>query len=1031
MKLHQLSLSYFGPYTNVTVNFDDFENVPVFLITGQTGSGKTTLFDGLIYALYGETSSPERSGEALRAQFATPEDVTSVRLSFSHAGRDYLVVRQPLQELAKKRGTGTKMAAADVSLTVYENGVEQQQLLKVRDVNEYIKDLLRLDATQFRQMVLLPQGQFRQFLDASSKAKAELLRHLFNTGLYDKWQDGLNQLLKQKRQQSERQQTAMLEQLQLVQSEEPLDEQQPVADQMVQLQAVVDQQRSQEQEAKQALTAAQKAATQATTAWQAGKQLAELYAQAAQAQATLDRLAADKPHQQALHQQLTLLRQAQQLQPLLKEESRAADQVTALTRQLEATRSLLGIAKSSEADTTKQQQQLRRKLPQIEEARSQVTRLTATKQQLQQLAATQEQLAQAKAQLVAQQQRQTQLVETADQKQAQVTTLTATIAALQAQVEAKQATLQDHQTQVASLLPLQTKVTTLTASLKALDGQAAGLAKQVAAAQQTSAVTIKRRLQLQSDWAAHQIAELASQLLPDAPCPVCGSTAHPHPATTTLTTEPVTQEALERATDEAQRAGAALATAQAQLDQHQRQQAQQQAQLAELQDSLAAQLATIGWSGDAAAFIAAGSQLQSTLAATQAELQANRKQLGALQEALLTLTTAKEAGQTQLQVDQQTVVQLEAKQAAQSEALPEGVSDLAQLETQLTELQSQIEQYATSDRQLQSALTVLHDRRVELEATLLAQEKNKQSADDRLAAATAAFEAATDMARTTLAELLADLPKLPAIEAALTAANAAEVAARTTHENVTAAIANRPQPDLPQLEQAARTAEAVVAEAQATAATAHQLVTHNQTVLQRVTATWEENQVALREQQGLSQLSGVVAGDNPAKLSLERYVLQTYLAKVLQEANGRLNRLSQGRYQFVLDQTPGSRPSDTGLEISVYDDQVGATRSVHTLSGGESFIAALSLALALGEVIQQENGGVTIDALFVDEGFGSLDTASLNTALEALETLEGKNRLVGIISHVTELKDGIQDQLQVLPKGDGTSTIKVKLSTLN
>lgn len=175
----------------------------------------------------------------------------------------------------------------------------------------------------------------------------------------------------------------------------------------------------------------------------------------------------------------------------------------------------------------------------------------------------------------------------------------------------------------------------------------------------------------------------------------------------------------------------------------------------------------------------------------------------------------------------------------------------------------------------------------------------------------------------------------------------------------------------------------------------------------------------------LEQLVSTVTGNNDAKLGLERYVLRAQLAEILNVANEHLKQLSSGRYHLLLHKESGTYQKDTGLEIDVYDDTVGETRSVHTLSGGESFIVALSLALALGEVIQNEAGGISIDTLFVDEGFGSLDQSSLATAMAALENIESSNRTIGIISHVAMLKDSIPCQIQVQAVGQGKSAVKM------
>ena len=160
-------------------------------------------------------------------------------------------------------------------------------------------------------------------------------------------------------------------------------------------------------------------------------------------------------------------------------------------------------------------------------------------------------------------------------------------------------------------------------------------------------------------------------------------------------------------------------------------------------------------------------------------------------------------------------------------------------------------------------------------------------------------------------------------------------------------------------------------------------------------------------------LTDVVTGNTENHLSLERYVLQAYFEDVLAAANVQLDRLTNGRYQFELaNESHGAGAKWSGLEVNVYDDNAGKTRSARTLSGGESFMASLALALALCQIIQEQSGGIAIDALFVDEGFGSLDQDALADALRALQDLEG-GRMIGIISHVTELEEQIPDQLRV------------------
>ena len=234
-------------------------------------------------------------------------------------------------------------------------------------------------------------------------------------------------------------------------------------------------------------------------------------------------------------------------------------------------------------------------------------------------------------------------------------------------------------------------------------------------------------------------------------------------------------------------------------------------------------------------------------------------------------------------------------------------------------------------------------------------------------------------------------------------------------------------PDLEQLEQQLDELKAAVQTQQKHCYHLQEQEQQNQQIIEEFSSIYQASQEQLDELIQLQQLSQTMNGENPRKTSLERYVLQVYLQEVLQVANVRLQRLTKNRYQFELADEVGSYRGKTGLEINIYDDEAGLTRGAHTLSGGESFIAALSLALALAEVIQTQAGGVLIEALFIDEGFGSLDEEALEMAIEALETIESEGRMIGIISHVRELKERVVQQIRIETEGSGQSKVRYHL----
>ena len=232
--------------------------------------------------------------------------------------------------------------------------------------------------------------------------------------------------------------------------------------------------------------------------------------------------------------------------------------------------------------------------------------------------------------------------------------------------------------------------------------------------------------------------------------------------------------------------------------------------------------------------------------------------------------------------------------------------------------------------------------------------------------------------------------------------------------------------DLNQLEADYLQLQTVMEELQQETVRKQEKVNVNQRLFDELQVIYQQNVEELAQLGQLQQLTETINGENVKKTSLERYVLQQFLTEILEVANERLARLTRGRYQFELADKVGSYRSSTGLEIDIYDDNAGQVRRAHTLSGGESFIAALALAISLADVIQQRAGGIEIEALFIDEGFGSLDEESLEMAMEALEMIENEGRMIGIISHVRELRARILQQVFVETNGSGQSRIRIK-----
>lgn len=1030
MRLKQLHMQNFGPYRDEQVDFEAFDTTPLFLISGKTGAGKTTIFDAMVFALYGTTTGGERTGNEMRANFASPEESTSVTLSFTHGGRDYLIKRSPAQLLTKKRGDGLTNVPAKVSLKIFADGAEVDELTKVQTVTDRIDSLLQLDANQFRQMVLLPQGKFRQFLDANSDVKADLLRHLFGTDLYLRWQTSIQTAAKKQSRALDAKQ-ARLETLssQFEYGEHAPSETANLADKIDLMTA----QLAEQTEALNALQTQSKQAKtrydQANAAFQSGSALAQAYQRLHQATSVLAELDQQADQLAQASKRLNDLQWAHEWQPISDQIVKAQADRQNLVQQVDVAQKALTQVQKQLEQAQAQQQDLQAQAPAIKLTEQQLSKLADTKIQLQKLAdlrvayqqaqTTQKQLSETAAQaLKTCQGLQTKLTDTqqALNELAKVDQ-TAQLSELETLTAGLSATARTWQQSRKRLADVQTQLTQARAQEDSVHAKA--IAADVA------------YQQLHDQSLTNQIAALVGQLSANAPCPVCGSLDHPHPATVAAG-QAVTPEALKQA--DAKRTAASSALAQAEADSARLN--QQLLQLTRDVDDNAQMIQT--QAGDLAQ--ADAETTLNVLRQRLIDLRSAQKQwltqTDTLRQQAETLTTQVNAAQTQVD-DTKAQVQAQAVQLAgvkaQVEAAEHGLKDpnlsLADLNTQAANLQQQLTTYeqATtanaemlqqSNQTLTRLTTSIQDHNAQIES-LKAAETTAQTRLDQ------ALQAHGEISAADFNALLQASGEIAGLQAKIEAAKTQrgqQLALKTSAEKQ---IGNQLDPDLEALTQTRTQAELANTQATQIVASAQHALTQAQSLVTTIQQEYSENQAALQENIALQNLAAVVNGTNSQRLSLERYVLRTYLQQVLVVANKRLEGLSDGRYQLALHQEPGSYKNDSGLEIDVYDDQVGETRSVHTLSGGESFIAALALALALGEVIQEQAGGVSIDALFIDEGFGSLDQNSLDTALEALESIEGQSRMIGIISHVESLQTGIPDQLRVTPTGAGDSHIDV------
>lgn len=1030
----KIIMENFGPFVHEEVDFDEMTEAPLFLISGKTGAGKTTIFDAITFALYGDASGGVRSSNEIRSSFAEPTEGTRVQFIFEHQGRKYSIERWPKQTLAKKNGKGETTKNQKVQLSIFnDKGQEAETYTKVDAVNEVIYQILNLQKDQFRQIVMLPQGEFRTFLNANSTEKEAVLRSLFGTSFYRQFTENLK-LQKCELEKSVSEMTTRIDQsFQQVLAEKGVTYEESLN--LAREYLLLEEQELLKSQTELAEKQAKQKALQQQL--QRAQELSESFKQEQQTRRELLKIEEHLPEQEEKKQQLAHGRELEKIRPTY-------DRIQELVKQQ--------IQQTDEA--TENQQRAAELEQQYSECQKQTTDFEqqsaewqTKEQQLQSLNALLP-LVKQKEQLMKQK---TELTDKQTKQQEHLTEIVQQINDHEEKLkmlEAKQSTEKMWQDRRYEELQFQQTVTQLQQSAKEIfdqqeeeEDQQVKLAQLVEKASRTSnqlTSEVADYKKLKSQWASAEIARLSMDLLPGEPCPVCGSKEHPNPAQhAELTTDNLGQLQVALETQEARIKQLELIREQAEaqyevgiktFDQLQEDRSAAQKAQEEQINTLQATFADyyqLEVEADLSELVIFLRERQKETDERLAEINESKQALLDLKAEIDNDQAKKLKSETSLNAVMGELQTLEGRLSSIEEQTKEW--QLPTLEAHIAEIQGKIDEYHTRLQAHQVLVKELEQQRIRLQENQKLLAKQQQETAENLEKFQTSLQQQLVDADLAIEQLAAAPIDLLSLEQEITEFDQQVLLLKDRQSRLAEVIKDQEEPELDELQTLVTSCEAEVTQFQQQHYAKESQLQQQRTLIEKIEDLQAQSKEQLDELSQMLQLYQTMNGDNPQKISLERYVLQWYLAEVLQCANQQLNQLTKGRYRFELKQETGRSKGNTGLEINVYDDNAGATRSSHTLSGGESFIAALSLALGLAEVIQSQAGGVAIEALFIDEGFGSLDEEALEMAMEALESIENAGRMIGIISHVRELKERIPQQIIVETSGTGRSSIRYQL----
>ncbi len=1055
MRPVQLELTNFGPYRKEVINFTQFDHAPLFLIGGDTGAGKSTLFDAMTVALFATTSG-DRNVEEMRSTFAGPEDdLTKVTFYFQQGKHLYRIERVLQQERAK-RGGGTTMQKATASLVIVDKigGQEIEKLGdKIKEVSDQIEQILGLNAEQFKQIILLPQNDFSRFLKEDSKTKTQILKKIFGTGIFDRFQKSLEERLRQSNKDMDKRQAQLDGYFaSQVWSEEELAvlAQTPASEKLARLEEFLSRRQESLTGQKSILKDAHEDLAKLQKSLQIAQDVAKIFQELEQAKERYRLEIEEGAQGQAeAKSHLEELQFAQGLQETISSLKQYQKQLLQLEQDFEIAQEKLKAKEQAFEEVKAQKETL---ATQSEGFLQKEGKLGAWKEAIiyaQSLVQEQEKIKQSSANYK-------RLEETYQQASKEIELLSQSLSDL----EANRLSLESLHEAEKLLQSVSYSVDKqLAQDLKEIEGLNQELAKTEKRHQtlsldidQVQEILKKLEEQLRTTLASRRqlmIAQLQAELEDGQPCMVCGSLEHPK-VDGTQADEAALKDLMDQVEElqaQKEKQVATLSNRQATLSEVETKRQDMLDQVAkvkltlekhyqELEEQVKGQF-DFDFSEDygadrGQALLSAVEkhyqELQKRYEKEEADLVRYQDELGRAQEKATDLAKSYQEAKAALDQAKERLKDLQVAhpELESVEVYQERIS-LAKQELDLYE--KQVKENGEAYNQLHADIQGIKGQ---LESLTKSKEKTSQETKRLSAELNQSLKAegalTNDLEQIQLWLLEVNKQAIPKLQAQLTSYQTLKQELQTQISKSQALLQNIEKPDLVALTQEVQTSQESYDTQLAQVSVLEKGLKDATATYQAAKTLQDSNQEAFKAHQELSDLVKVVKGENTAltgRLNLEVYVIRQYFQQILDYANANyIGLLTDNRYSFVLSEEGRRARDHFGLDINVYDQLTGSERSVKSLSGGETFIAALAIALSLSEVVQNTSKGAVVEALFIDEGFGSLDKEALTKAITVLEQI-GENRMVGVISHVDDMKEGIAQQLAIIKSHDGSSRIKI------
>ncbi|MDN4495058.1 AAA family ATPase [Ureibacillus aquaedulcis] len=1024
MKPIKLTMKAFGPYKNVEViDFNELKDNRLFVISGSTGAGKTTIFDGISFALYGFGSGQDRKEtKTLRSDFAEDTVHTAVELVFEIHGRTYRVLRQLSHvKEGRKTATGEKYELFEIQVDGQEAAIVERQ--RVTDINQKIEELIGLSYDQFNQIVMLPQGEFRKLLTSQSDNKEEILRKIFKTNRYGEMAQKLEEKKRKAEMELDRARTLKNSYISQIEGALPKRDSFLFAvlaqeSNVYQIQDALDEEvkfyREKIKEDRKHYEEARIKHDDQYNRFIQDKAINDRIDNYQQRKQKLQELEQQKPTYEQMKSDYEAAIRASKIQPLNQQCHALHKEKVDKQNHLENATQRLELAKNDLAEATRvfeiesskqiEREQASQQLNDLQKLLPRYEQIELLSKKVESLKIAEKEAHNALANIEKQLNGEKEKVDQLHQ--------------LIEQLEEKKGNFNEYleqQTKLKQIINLFSLYNQLKHELQGLQMNVNTSEKEYQSAKQLYDLE-------EGKWLTNQASILASSLVPGAPCPVCGSTEHKqitseHTVSVDETTIKNLKARLAEAEQKKYRAEAKMSAHAAQVTQCEQELEKFSAPL-EKEQEITGQYNELNLKieqikKDDAKLVAYKKNLKQ-LKSMLEQLESEQKQLVDkhyhMKEQLLRESTVLTEQQKEIPSNLQHISQLH-------KAIADAEKHKLALFTQWEKVQKHlhdVEKYvaATEEAVNQTTKQIEHLE----EKLVLAKEEFKRSMAEAGFESYRHFESSLrdDFQITHLQNQYMEFSKV-----------LHTITAQVQQESEE--LEGKEKVDLSLMEEGLNTLKFEYENAlqimNRTLQYESQAIDFSEKLDQVADKIYQLEEISSQ----IIDLHNLLRGQNSKKISFERYVQMGYLEQITEAANIRLKNLSNGQYYLQCSDRQESHGRQSGLSLDVYDTYTGQSRDVKSLSGGEKFNASLCLALGMADVIQSFQGNVKIDTMFIDEGFGSLDEESLMKAIDTLIDLQKSGRMIGVISHVSELKAAIPAILQVEKLKEGYSQTSILL----